>query len=279
MQTQFDPQVGNRHRTPWHSPYLHRFSAVDGKRGRLKLYLLPYAGGSASIFRNWPAHFDDSVELIGIQLPGRGGRMRESAETDYRVLVRDIADAVQGDGQRGTFALYGHSMGALLAYAVALELARRGAGQPECLFLSGCKPPHLPREQRHVAAMGDADFLEELRRMDGTPAVLLENEELMSLMLPTIKADFMLLDRWHRELAAGAQSAPVAQPVLSMPIVAMAGRRDQHCTIDDIGGWSGYTCGATETLEYNGGHFFLQTEEAGVAGDIRERIDMQRRGA
>jgi len=275
-----DRQAANRMHAAWHSPYLHRYGAPDGRRGRLKLYLLPYAGGSASIFRNWPGHFDDSVELVGIQLPGRGSRMGERAETDHRVLVRDIADAVQGDGQCAGFALYGHSMGALLAYHVGAELARRGAGQPECLFLSGCKPPHLPREQRHVGAMSDADFLGELRRMDGTPAILLDNAELMQLLLPTIKADFMLLDSWYRELgAAPLQPDGARQPALSAPIVAMAGRRDQHCSAADIAGWRDYTDGAVEILEYSGGHFFLQGQEARVADDIRERLAMQRRGA
>ena len=273
MHTHLEQHIESRLHAPWHSPYLHRFSAPDGKRGRLKLYLLPYAGGSPSIFRNWPALFDDHYELIGIQLPGRGSRMREHPETDYRVLVRDIADAVQGDGHRGRFALYGHSMGALLAWHVAVEVARRGAGQPECLFLSGCKPPHMAREQRHVAAMSDADFIEELRRMDGTPAVLLDNAELMELLLPTIKADFMLLDRWHRALGA----AP-ATPVLSTPIVTMAGRRDQHCSVEEIEGWRAYTAGTVECLQYSGAHFFLQSQEAQLVADIRERLDALRSG-
>ena len=274
MHTPLDQQFASRLQAPWHSPYLHRFSAPDGKRARLKLYLLPYAGGSTSVFRHWSTHFDDEVELIGIQLPGRGARMRESAETDHRVLVRDIADAIQGDSQRGGYALYGHSMGALLAYHVALELARRGAGQPDCLFLSACQPPHMARAPRDVAAMSDADFLEELRRMEGTPAVLLDNAELMQLMLPTIKADFMLLDSWHRQLGTAPASAP-----LSVPIVAMAGRRDRHCTPDQIAQWGDYTAGATDTLVYNGGHFFLQNQEAALVADIRARLAMQRSGA
>jgi len=274
MHIHTDIALANRMHAPWHSPYLHRFGVPDGQRGRLKLYLLPYAGGSAAIYRNWPGHFDDAVELIGIQLPGRGSRMMESAETDYRVLVRDIADAVLSDGAQSGFAFYGHSMGALLAYYVALELARRGASQPDCLFLSACKPPHLPRERRYVAAMSDADFLEELRRMEGTPAMLLENVELMQLILPTIKADFMLLDHWYRDLGPAPAVAP-----LSTPIVAMAGRRDPHCRPDEIDGWREHTGGAFDTLQYSGGHFFLQSQEARVAGDVRERLDMLRRGA
>lgn len=256
------------------SRYLLRYGTPDPQRARIKLYLFPYAGGSAAVYRNWPRHAGAGHDLVGIQLPGRGHRWHEPAELDYRVLVRDISDAVLADRQHARFALYGHSMGALLAHHVALELARRGAGQPECLFLSGCKPPHLPRERRNVARMSDADFLDELRRLEGTPALLLDNAELMQLLLPTIKADFMLLERWYGDLGP----AP-ARPPLSVPIVGLCGRRDQHCSAADIAGWQAYTLAAMETLEYSGGHFFLHQQEAQVVAEVRDRLDMMQRGA
>ncbi len=258
---------------PPRSAYLHRYGSANPERVRTRLYLFAYAGGSAAVFRQWPAYFDDSYELIGIQLPGRGSRMLEPAETDYRVLVRDIADALLEENQYTRYALYGHSMGALLAHHVALELLRRGAAQPDALFVSGCKPPHLARSARQVADMSDAEFIDELRRLEGTPAALLENAELMQLLLPTIKADFILLDRWYAALA------PTPRAELSLPICGMSGRRDIHCSRADIEGWQEHTHGTLETLEYNGGHFFLQSQEAKVVGDIRARLDMLRRGA
>lgn len=256
-----------------HNPYLHRYPGAAPRQMRTRFYLFAYAGGSASIFRQWPAYFDDSYELVGIQLPGRGSRMGAAAETDHRVLVREIADAVAAEQQPATLAFYGHSMGALLAHHVALELLRRGLRQPDCLFVSGCKPPHLARTPRRIAAMSDADFINELRLLDGTPAALLDNAELMQLMLPTIKADFMLLDDWYGALA------PVPQAELALPIYAMSGRRDAHCSREDIEGWQAHTLATLETLEYNGGHFFLQTQEAKLVADIRTRLDMLRRGA
>jgi medium-chain acyl-[acyl-carrier-protein] hydrolase len=277
MLTEIDTHPTPRAPAPARSALLHRYAGAPAgahpARVRTRLYLFPYAGGSAAVFRQWPAYFDDSHELVGIQLPGRGSRMLEPAETDYRVLVRDIADAIVQERHPARYALYGHSMGALLAHHVALELLRRGAGQPDCLFVSGCKPPHLARAPRAVAAMSDAEFIDELRRLEGTPAALLDNAELMQLMLPTIKADFILLDRWYAALA------PTPQPELSLPICGMSGRRDIHCSRADIDGWQAHTHGTMETLEYNGGHFFLQTQEARLVGDIRARLDMLRRGA
>ncbi|TFW28923.1 thioesterase II family protein [Massilia horti] len=253
--------------------YLHRYGVPEPARGRIRLYLFPYAGGSASVFRNWPNYFDAGYDLVAIQLPGRGSRLHEAAEVDYRVLVQDITDALLADRPVARFALYGHSMGALLAYHVALELARRGARQPECLFLSGCKAPHLARERRHVARMSDDEFIDELRRLEGTPEVLLDNAELMQLLLPTIKADFLLLDRWYDQLGA-----PPAVPALALPIVGMYGSRDQHCGAADIQAWQAHTRGLLETLGYNGGHFFLQSHEEQVVRDLRWRLAMMQHG-
>ncbi len=256
-----------------HNAYLHRYASADARRVRTRLYLFAYAGGSAAVFRQWQAYFDDSYELVGIQLPGRGSRMLEPAETDHRVLVRDIADALMAEQHPASLAFYGHSMGALLAHHVAIELLQRGASQPDCLFVSGCKAPHLARAPRRIAVMSDADFIDELRRLDGTPAALLDNAELMQLLLPTIKADFTLLDNWYEALA------PSPRAELALPIVAMSGRRDVHCSREEIGAWQEHTHGTIETLEYSGGHFFLQSQEAKLVGDIRARLDMLRRGA
>jgi len=253
--------------------YLHRYGTPDPTRVRLKLYLFSYAGGSAAgVFRNWPAYFDASYDLVAIQLGGRGSRMLDTPELDYRVLVRDIADAILADKYPGRFAMYGHSMGALLAYHVALELVRRGGNEPACLFVSGCKAPHLRRELRNVEHMSDAAFLDELRRLDGTPKAVLDNAELMELLLPPIKADFILLERWYEQLHA----TPPAR-LLTMPMVGMCGRSDARCSVAEMGAWQEHIRGTLEVLEYNGGHFFLQSEEAQLVPDVRKRLDMIQR--
>jgi medium-chain acyl-[acyl-carrier-protein] hydrolase len=252
--------------------YLFPLHNACGKKSRMQLYLFPYAGASAAIFRGWAARFDDRFELIAIQLPGRANRFSEPPVTCHRQLFEEVTDAiVERMAERiaaARFAFYGHSMGALLAFEVTLELARRGARQPECLFLSGRKPPHLPVTRVPVKHMSDVDFLDELKRMEGTPPELLANNELMRLLLPTVKADFALLDGWHAN-----QDPSPARPCISLPIYAMAGRRDNHCRPEQASGWQDYTRGPSEVLEYNGGHFFLQSHEAQVTRDTCERLE------
>lgn len=247
--------------------YLHRFAA-PAARARMRLFLFPYAGASATVYREWPAAFDARCELVALQLPGRGSRLAEPAHVDHRILVEEVADAVRDGAQDAPFAFFGHSMGALLAHRVACEFARRGLPQPQCLFLSGRKAPHLPVARTPVAHMSDDDFVAELRRLDGTPPALLENAELMRLLLPTVRADFTLLDRWHRD-------APERPPAaaLTVPIHALAGRADPHCTPAEAAQWRHYTRGPFEALTYDGGHFFVHGDRRRLVADVRARLD------
>ena len=248
--------------------YLHRFSKKSSYRLRIRVFLFPYAGGSASVFRDWPAYFDDRYELIAIQLPGRGVRLGEPVVEDFSLLVQHIADAILSIADGIKFVFFGHSMGALLAHAVAEEFACRRQSQPECMFLSGRKAPHAPGKRHPVENMTDEDFMDELRRLGGTPEEVLGDPDMMKLMLPTARADFALLDHWYLQ----APSEPPV-PLIGMPIYAMAARRDVHCLPADSAEWRFYTRGIFELLEYNGGHFFIHKAQSWVVADVRHRLD------
>jgi medium-chain acyl-[acyl-carrier-protein] hydrolase len=250
------------------SHYLHWLSKRNDQRLRMRVFLFPYAGGSASVFKDWSAYFDDRYELIAIQLPGRGSRLGHPVVEDFNLLVQDIADAVCLGAGATKFVFFGHSMGALLAHAVANELARRRQPLPECMFLSGRKAPHSPGKRHPVSSMTDEDFMNELRSLGGTPEEVLADPDMMRLMLPTARADFALLDHWYMQ----APSAPPV-PSISMPIYAMAGRRDVHCSPEDSAQWQFYTHGVFELLEYNGGHFFIHKVQSRVIADVRHRLD------
>ena len=256
------------------SAYLHRFGRPPAARVAMRLFLFPYAGASATVYRDWPDAFDARYELVALQLPGRGSRLGEPAHVDYRILADEVADAVRDGANGARFAFFGHSMGALLAHRVTCEFARRGEALPECLFLSARKAPHLPVKRAPVAGMTDAEFVAELRRLGGTPPALLKNVELMRLLLPTVRADFALLDSWHRDAPPRPPTAP-----LTVPIHALAGRDDPHCGPQDAVEWRHYTRGAFEMVTYDGDHFFLHGDRARVVADVRARLDALLAGA
>jgi len=231
-------------------------------RPKWRLIAFPYAGGSATVYRNWPARLGESIDLLALQLPGRGARFAEAPISDFSHLVRAVADALQARPQTLPTAFFGHSLGALLAFEVACELAARGAPQPQMLLLSGRAAPAagLPTVLRECRT--DADFIAELQRLQGTPREVLDAPDLLALLMPTIRADFALLHSWRARPGA----------VWDGPIVALAGRRDPHVPLAAVDAWAGHAGGRFERLNYAGGHFFLHEQEREVVRDVALRL-------
>ncbi len=243
-----------------HSPWFTRFA--ESHRPAFRLFCFPYAGGSASVFRQWGRHLDPRVDVVAVQLPGRGPRLAEAPWTDFERLAAAVAGEVAQEAGALPFGFFGHSMGALLMFEAARRLAAAGLRQPDCLFASGRQAPHLPVPRLRRHDMSDGDFVAELRRLQGTPAQILDNPEMLEILMPTIRGDFALLEGW-----TFADSPP-----LPAPLVALAGRGDAHVEIDAARQWSRWTSAAFELLAYPGGHFFLHEHEARVVRDVGERL-------
>ena len=230
-------------------------------RPRIKLFCFAYAGGSAAAFREWPARFDNDVEVLALQLPGRGTRLTESPLTEIEPLVAKVSDVIKATSLP-RFAFFGHSMGALIAYEVCRALRRIGAPLPEVMFLSGRSAPHLSDKRDVVSSLPDAAFLSRLSELGGTPPEILSNPEFMSLFLPMLRADFKLLESWRYQVEAP----------LDLPIVACAGTRDGHVTVDSIEAWRAHTTEHCECWRFNGDHFFPHTQMAPLTAKIRDRL-------
>lgn len=214
----------------------------------LRLFCFPFAGGGASIFRLWPAGLPSSVELCALQLPGRESRLREPAHQRIGPLLDEIVDAITPELDR-PFALFGHSKGALVAFELGRELRRRGLPSPTLLIASGRVAPQLPPRRRPIHALPEAEFRDELRRLDGTPRAVLDHHELMSLFSPVIRAD----------LAVNESYVYRAEPPLDVPLLALGGRDDPLVHADDLDAWETQTSSRFECVRFDGGHFFLQT--------------------
>jgi len=221
-------------------------------RARLRLFCFPYAGGSALIYRKWQDAFPASsgVEVLPVQLPGRGKRRNEPAFARYEPLVEALADALSPHFDR-PFAFFGHSMGALLAFELARLSQQRGLPAPQRLFASGSPAPHKRSDKPPTYDLPDAEFIEELRRLKGTPTQVLEHPELMQLMMPLLRADFALTQTYvYRE---GRR--------LNCPFTVYGGREDEEVRGERISAWCELTSGGCSLKEFEGGHFFIHTAE------------------
>src|ERR1043166_3549047 len=146
--------------------------------GTIRLFCFPYAGGAPHVFHEWPDLLPSFVDVCAIQLPGRGTRLREQPYTRLKALVPDVVTALRSFIDR-PFALFGHSMGALIAFEVARVLRDRGGPEPEILFVSGARGPQLKRNDTNTYELTDVELIQRLRRLNGTPAGVLEHEELL----------------------------------------------------------------------------------------------------
>ncbi len=219
-------------------------------RARIRLLCFPYAGGGAMAFRDWPASMPADVEVLPVQLPGRERRLRESAFTRLEPLVEAATRGLAPYLDR-PFAIFGHSMGALIGYEVAHRLRRELGLEPVHLLVSARRAAQLPPEPENYHNLPDAELIERLRELGGTPAEVLEHPELMQLMLPLLRADFELNDTYQ----------PAAHPPLGCPVTAFGGQYDEEIEEEELTAWSALTAGSFALRMLPGDHFFLHSHQ------------------
>ena len=217
---------------------------------KLRLFCFPYAGGGASIFRNWAAHLPAEVELCAIQLPGRGHRLMEPCFSQLTPLVHTLADILLPHLEQ-PFAFFGHSMGALISFELTRHLNKQFHICPSQLFVSGHGAPQLPRLSPPIHNLPDEKFCEELRRLNGTPEEILEQPEIVQLLLPCLRADFAMCETY----------CYLADSPLTCPVTAFGGLQDQEVSREQIEGWNTQTNAPFLLKMLPGNHFFLHTSE------------------
>jgi medium-chain acyl-[acyl-carrier-protein] hydrolase len=209
-----------------------------------------YAGGGASVYRTWPASLPPAVEICAIQLPGRESRLVEEPYDELAPVVRALAEALSPLLET-RFVCFGHSLGGLVAFELARLLRRSALPQPDHLIVSGCVAPHLPDPEPPIHALPHDEFVRALRRFEGTPRAVLENEELIELILPGLRADFALTERYVYE-----PDAP-----LDVPITSFYGDADTAVTEAEAAAWRRETTREFALRRLPGGHFFLRTAQ------------------
>ncbi len=222
----------------------------ERKSAPVRLFCFPYAGGGTSAFREWPEKILPEVEVYLVELPGRGRRIRENLETKINPLVQNLAGAIAPYLDK-PFVFFGHSMGALIAFELTRLLRARFNMLPEMLFVSGRGAPHVPDKQEPFHILPDDLFLEKLKELNGTPQEVLENEELMQLMLPILRADFTLCETYFYD----------PQEPLSCPITVFGGLEDHSVEHSALKEWQKHTQDEFSLHLLAGDHFFIYSSK------------------
>ncbi|MBN2005972.1 MAG: thioesterase [Anaerolineae bacterium] len=213
---------------------------------RLRLFCFAYAGGGASVFRLWPKLLPHDVEVFALRLPGRENRIKESPFTHMTSLVDALVPSIL-PYLDGPFAFFGHSLGALVSFELTRALYTCHGVLPRRLMVSACPAPQKMRVENPLHAMPDVEFIAALQRLNGLPDAVLQNEDLLSVMLPTLRADFTVFETYAHQPG----------PSLPCAISAFGGLRDVDLPREKIAAWNDQTSGAFVLRMLPGDHFFI----------------------
>ncbi|WP_406376578.1 alpha/beta fold hydrolase [Streptomyces sp. NBC_00647] len=227
-------------------------------QGVPRLLCLPHAGGSASFYHPLARRLGADMETLAVQYPGRQDRRTEEPVTDIGRLAGHVVAALDAEDDR-PLALFGHSMGAVVAFETARQLSAAGR-PPAVLIVSGRRAPSRQVPET-VHRRDDAGVLDELRKLAGTDARVLGDPELLEMILPAIRADY-------RALAGYGLSAAV----VDCPLVALTGDRDPVTPVEDALAWSEHTTAAFASQVFPGGHFYLAEQQDEVVRAIRDSV-------
>ena len=209
----------------------------------VRIFCIPFAGGNAYSYKDFKDHTADFVELVPLELPGRGRRFGEGLLTSLEKMADDLFAQVRGELQ-GPYAFYGHSMGGRLGYLLVRRALAAGLPAPMHLFVSGCAAPSVVHHRQRYQLPRD-EFIAMLHSMDCPPQVL-HNEELMEVFEPVLRADFEANDTFeYHELAP-----------FDLPITVMIGTEEETSREDALK-WQQVTAQKIVIVEFSGGHFFI----------------------
>ncbi|MFE1872688.1 thioesterase II family protein [Streptomyces sp. NPDC059496] len=245
--------------------WLRRFHTAP-HQATVRLVCLPHAGGSASYYFPFSRALSGEIDVLAVQYPGRQERHQEPSVTDIGRLADHVVAALTAHADEADdrpLALFGHSMGALVAYETASRL--QALGTPvRALFVSGRRAASCPSDREYLHSRGDDALVAELTAMEGTDHELLADRDVLRLILPAVRADFQAVETYRHQ----------PRPRLTCPIVTLTGDSDPRVNPAQAAAWADHTTGPHDLRVFAGGHFYLSAplQQSAVIELLRSRL-------
>lgn len=232
----------------------------------MNLFCLPYAGGSESIYYSWRKFLDPSINLHPIKLKGRGKRFNEDHYNSLEEAVDDIYASLKNLIINEDYAIYGHSMGSLLAYELYYKIMKNNLRKPKHIFFSGYKAPSMIRERENIYELPDYEFMKRIIEIGGTPEELLKNEELSNLFIPIIRNDFKIIENYiYKEKSER----------IKCDVSILNGRQDD-ITLEEILAWKDHIDLKSKFYDFDGNHFFINSNACNIVNIINNTLSSEK---
>lgn len=228
------------------------------QHARLILFCFPYAGGGLSTYANWHKYLPKDVEVVFVQPPGRGSHMFEPAFDNMTDMINALIIQILPRLNR-PFIFFGHSLGSRIGFELTKQLEQRYGFSPRHFIASGSRAPHVSGTLENWHLLSDDNFKEQLRELNGTPEEVLNNDELMSLIMPLLRADFRIADEYRA----------ILEPI-ACPISVLGGTNDSDVSKQDLDEWSKVTSSYFKAHEFEGDHFFIDKNPENVLPIVRD---------
>ncbi len=235
-------------------------------QARLRLFCFPHAGGGASSYRLWSKALPPEIDVCPVQLPGRENRVMDLPLGEIDALLESLTIALKPYWDI-PFVFFGHSFGALISFEFIRHLRREHGVQPVHFCVSGYQAPPITNKLPPISHLPDDEFIDGLRELDSTPEAVFEHMELMELLLPALRADFEIYEKYEY-----SEEKP-----FECPISAFGGRKDPLVLEDDLESWRNHTDNLFSVRMFPGDHFYLHGSDRkplleAISEDLKKQL-------
>ncbi|MBX4266071.1 thioesterase II family protein [Clostridium estertheticum] len=229
----------------------------------MRLFCLPYAGGSEIIYYKWKNYLHPSIQLVPIQLKGRGKRFSESFYESLEEAVDDIFENIKDKIVDDDYAIYGHSMGSLLAYELYYKISEFNLRKPKHIFFSGYEAPSMIKKTESTYTFPDYDFMKKVMELGGIPEELINNQEVLQIFLPIIRSDFKIVETYNYKKR---------EEKILCDVSILNGKHDS-IDLEGILAWKNHVCRGFKVYTFNGNHFFINSNVENVTSIINATLN------
>ncbi|MGM9979476.1 MAG: thioesterase II family protein [Clostridium sp.] len=229
---------------------------------KIKLFCLPYAGGSATVYLKWRKYLSDYIEVVPVELAGRGKRFCEPLYDSIDKAIDDAYEFIVNNIDNNKFAIFGHSMGCTMTYEIYNKLVENNEQLPSAIFLSARKPPDSSDDKRYND-MSDLELVNEMKKLGGTPKEVYEDNELLKIVLKIFKADLVMLENYKF----------IYRPYkIKCKTLVLGGTKDKGISKNDLTNWNKFIDGKLDIKMVKGGHFYINENIEDVTDVINEYL-------